>query len=176
METIPCNKGESVRPVARAYRGASAEGLGRLPAYQAVQLANRPILCPTLALASYEFDLDHIDEDRISYVVQQAVEVNGADDMTGNRPIAADTLLYMACLGIGAEARASTHRRWTSGADSGAAYRALRTAPAMSCAARCTPALSRGRRHSPIATEITWNDNPCIDIASKRSMGALPLP
>ena len=33
-----------------------------------------------LALASYEFDLDHIDEDRISYVVQQAVEVIGAHE------------------------------------------------------------------------------------------------
>ena len=32
-----------------------------------------------LALASYQFDLDHIDEERIPYVVQQAVEVIGAD-------------------------------------------------------------------------------------------------
>ena len=33
-----------------------------------------------LALASYQFDLDHIDDDRIEGVVQQAVEIIGADE------------------------------------------------------------------------------------------------
>ena len=40
----------------------------------------KPSQITELALASYLFDLDHIDDDRIQGVVQQAVEVIGADE------------------------------------------------------------------------------------------------
>ena len=57
------------------------EGIRRFFAdCQPISVKLKPSHIIELALASYEFDLDHIDEDRISYVVQQAVEVIGADE------------------------------------------------------------------------------------------------
>ena len=46
---------------------------------QPISVKLKPSQIIELALASFEFDLDHIDDDRISSVVQQAVEVIGAD-------------------------------------------------------------------------------------------------